>query len=101
MVFLYSYCLFVYRYSNLFFKQKVYEDGIGYMLVQEQSDIDTSDEEKNCKWNVVTKDIEQVWWFSVGIIVIIFDIIKYLCFSIRQYVRMMNKCWEGDIRDLL
>jgi hypothetical protein len=70
--FLYSYILFVYKYSNLFFKQEVYEDDIGDMLGQEHNDLDTSDQEKNCKRNVVTKYIDKVWYFSVDIIVIIF-----------------------------
>jgi hypothetical protein len=79
--FLYLYYLFIYKYSNLFFKQEVYEDDIGDMLVQEQSDPDTSDQEKNSKRNMITRDIEQVWCLSVGIIVIIFYIIKILMFS--------------------
>jgi hypothetical protein len=70
--FLYLYILFVYKYSNLFFKQEVYEDDIGDMLGQEHNDLDTSDQEKNCKQNVVTKYIDKVWYFSVDIIVIIF-----------------------------
>jgi hypothetical protein len=90
------FCIFIlficYKYSNLSFKQKVYEDDIGDRLVQEHNDLNTSDQEKSCRQNVVTKDIEQLWYFSVGIIVIIFYIIKYLCFPIRQSVRMMNKC---------
>jgi hypothetical protein len=56
----------------LFFKQEVYEDDIGDMLGQEHNDLDTSDQEKNCKRNVVTKYIDKVWYFSVDIIVIIF-----------------------------
>jgi hypothetical protein len=65
----------------LFFKLEVYEDDIGDMLVQEQSYPDKSDQEKNSKRNVITKDIEQVWCLSVGIIMIIFYIIKILMFS--------------------
>jgi hypothetical protein len=45
---------------------------MGDRLVQEHNDLNTSDQEKNCKRNVVTKDIEQVWYFSIGIIVINF-----------------------------
>jgi hypothetical protein len=84
--YIYIIYLFIYKYSNLFFKLEVYEDDIGDMLVQEQSCPDKSDQEKNSKRNVITKDIEQVWCLSVGIIMIIFYIIKYSCFPIRQCV---------------
>jgi hypothetical protein len=45
---------------------------MGDRLVQEHINLNTSDQEKNCRRNVITKDIEQVWYFSVGIILIIF-----------------------------
>jgi hypothetical protein len=40
--------LFIYKYSNMSFKQKVYEDDMGDKLVQEHNDLNTSDQEKNC-----------------------------------------------------
>jgi hypothetical protein len=83
------YIYIIYLFTNIlicFFKLEVYEDDIGDMLVQEQSCPDKSDQEKNSKRNVITKDIEQVWCLSVGIIMIIFYIIKYSCFPIRQCV---------------
>jgi hypothetical protein len=40
--------LFIYKYSNMSFKQEVYEDDMGDKLVQEHNDLNTSDQEKNC-----------------------------------------------------
>jgi hypothetical protein len=44
-VFLYIHivCLFIYRYSNMSFKQEVYEDDMGDRLVQEHNDLNTFD----------------------------------------------------------